>query len=355
MKKLLSLLLIAFLVVPLSAQAKGQDKKAVPIKGRAGIVATVNDDVITATDLENRIKLYLSGSPGQPPPEILKRMHTETLDKMIDEKLQLREAKSLGVSVAEDQIAEAVGQVAKQNNFTAEEFKKRLAASGVQISTLVDQLRAEIAWSQVIRRRLRPEITVSENDIDSAMAQLSRNRAKPQYRVAEIYLTVAGDAQDANVKADAQKLVNQIIKGARFSDIARQFSQAPGASNGGDLGWVQEGQLDAKLDAALKQMHPGQLSPPVRTVGGYHILFLRDVQQPGGATPSQPQPQPPSTAEVAPLQEGVPAPAAPAAAEKTDQASREEIANKIGMQRLDQMQDRYLRDLRATAFIEKRI
>lgn len=465
MKKLMPLLLLALLA---SGAAEAATRERVPLGsmgggGRVGIAATVNDEVITISDVDNRVKLYLSGSPAQPPPEILRRMRAQVLDKMIDEKLELKEAKSLGITVGEDQLAEAFAQVAKQNNFTADEFKKRLALGGVRASTLNEQLKAEIAWSQVVRRKLRPQINVSESDIDSTIDQIARNRSKPQYHVAEIYLTVASAAQDASVKQDAMKLVEQISKGAHFSDVAREFSQAPGAAGGGDLGWIQEGQLDPKIDAALKQMQPGQISPPVRTDGGYHILFLRDLQQPGGAAPQKqaaaaPEPAAASVPSVvlnlkqiviavdptdpapivaakiaraqslkseiascddmdkkakdfssegtgdlgrtplsalapdirkavgdlktgelsqpvrtdkgiavlmvcgreehaaAPMAADAPVPgAAPPIPRKDDQGSREEVANKIGMQRLDQMQDRYLRDLRATAFIEKRI
>jgi peptidyl-prolyl cis-trans isomerase SurA len=453
MKRFCAFFLLGLVVLSAPARAAVRDDAT---GQRAGIAATVNDEVITVSDVENRMKLYLSGGQGLPPPEILKRMRAQILDKMIDEKLELREAKNLGITVSEAELKDAFAQISQQNHFSPEEFKQRLSAAGVRPATLQDQLKAEIAWSQVIRRRLRPEISISESDIDSTIEQISRNRSKPQYHVAEIYLAVPNPAQDAVVKSDAQKLVAQISGGAHFSDVARQFSQAPGAAAGGDLGWIQEGQLDPKLDVALKQMHAGQISPPVRTDGGYHILFLRDVQEPGAGAPTpssagvtpQPaalgpalhlkqiviavaadDPTPVLAAKMAraetlkgeisscaamdakakdfasegtgdlgvrPLaaldpnvraaveglkdgelsapirtdkgvavlmicgrEEGTAAaatpPTVPAVPDKNDQAARENVANKIGMQRLDQMQDRYLRDLRATAFIEKRL
>src|SRR5262249_16333615 len=142
----------------------------------------------------------------------------QVLDKLIDEKLQLQEAKSLGITVGDDQMTDAFAQIAKQNNFSPEDFRKRLVTEGVKIDTLKDQLKSEIAWSQVVRRKLRPQINVSESDIDNKMDELSRAKGKPQFHVAEIFLSVPRAAQEQDVRADAQKLVEQITKGAHFSD-----------------------------------------------------------------------------------------------------------------------------------------
>lgn len=439
MKKFLSALLLILLSLPAYAATDG----------RVGIAATVNDEVITMSDVSSRTHLYLSGSRGTPPPDVRRQLEQQALDKLIDEKLQMQEAKTLGIAIGPEQVDEAFARIAQQNNFSADDFKRRLTADGIRMGTLRDQLTAELAWSQVVRRKLRPQISVSEAEIDNAMDQISRGKGKARYRVAEIFLAVPDAAQDAAVKAEIGKIAAELGKGARFPDMARQFSQAPGAATGGDLGWVQEGQLDAKIDAALKGMSTGQLSAPVRSATGYHLLFLRDLQQPSSETAAQAAPaavaapsaavhlkqiaipvadkepqallaaklgraqslkseitscaameakskdfSSPGTKDLGrvavgalpsdirmtvdalkvgelsgPLRtkDGVvvlmvcardAAPAAPApavAAAPRDEGSREQVANQIGMQRLDQMQDRYLRDLRATAFIDKRI
>lgn len=298
---------------------------AAPAPGGSGIAATVNDDVITRADVDSRVNLYLSGTKGTPPPEALRQMRAQVLDRLIDEKLQLREAKTLGIAVSDEELAEAFAQIAKQNNFSPEEFKRRLAGEGVKMSSMNDQLRAEISWSGVIRRKLRPQISISEGEIDHALAQVTRASEKPQYRVAEIFLPVKAQAEADAVRIQLEKIAAQIRQGGRFSDAARAYSQAPGAAQGGDLGWLQDGQLGPEIEAALKTLKTGELSAPIRSEKGYHLIFLREVRQPEGAKG-----------------EAKPAP------------GRDEVANRIGMQRLDQMQDRYLRDLRATAFIDKR-
>ena len=442
------LALVLFFASPLPVLAAGN-------AGSIGIAAIVNDSVITRTDVSNRLQLYIAGNPKAPPPEVRQKMEQQILNKLIDEKLQLQEAKSLGVAVDEQQVSDGFAKIAQQNNLPPDEFKKRLASGGVKIDTLYDQIRAEIAWGQVVRRKLRPQLSITEGEIDRALSEAERMSGKTEYRVAEIFLTVDESHKEGDVRREAEKVVAHITKGASFSSVAREVSQAPGAAQGGDLGWISEGQLDQALETALGKMQPGQISPPVRTDKGFHVLFLRDIRK-GEYVPSEgaavaavavasgpalhlkqivipvavTDPAPvvnakmvraqslkseipncaamdtkmqdfatpgtgdlgsvpesalsePVKAAVAGLETGVlssplrtsegvivfmvcgrseaggtassSAGAPPVQAAPAPETTREKIASKIGMQRLDQMQERYLRDLRATAFIDKRI
>lgn len=266
---------------------------------RTGIAATVNDDAITFSDIRNRLSLYMAGNPEAPPPEVRKKMEQQVLDKLIDEKLQLQEAKKDGITVTDDDIKRGLSQLAKQNKLSPEEFQDRLNHSGVKMSTLTEQLRAEMAWSMVVRRKLRPEVNVSESEIDNAVAQMSHGKGKTEYRVSEILLTVPSAEMENTVRHDADKIIEDVQKGGSFPAAARQYSKAPGAAQGGDLGWVQQGVLNAKLEEALATMHPGQMSAPIRTEKGYHILFLRDVHV-AGAAPSPQQAAAPATPAAAP-------------------------------------------------------
>jgi peptidyl-prolyl cis-trans isomerase SurA len=412
-----------------------------------GIAAIVNDSIVTISDIRDRTDLYISGAHGNVTPDQRKKMEQQVLSKLIDESLELQEAKKLGITVDDRALASGFEDISRQNGIAPDEFRKRLKAAGVNVDSLKDQIRAEIAWAQVIRRKLRPQINVSESEIDMTMDQLAHGSSKAQYHVAEIFLNVPDPAREQDVRAEAEKMVGQLTSGASFSTIAREFSQSPGAASGGDLGWVQAGQLEPDLDKALGKMQPGQVSPPVRSSRGYHILFLRDIHQSASPTTEK------STADGGPMvtlkqiiipvsakdptavinakrargealkgelkscddmnkkmkdfpaqgtgdlgkgpQNSLPAqlraiieklpentlsapvhnpagwamimvckreePTATAAAlpkfsgDKSDENSREDVANKIGAQRLDKMAERYLRDLRATAFIDKRI
>lgn len=250
-----------------------------------GIAAVVNDSVITMTDVEQRADLYLSGAGQKPSPEERQKVRQQVLNKLIDEALQLQEAKKLGITIDEGQVSNGFSYLAKQNNLSPDEFKKRVTDSGARVDTLYAQIRADIAWSQVVRRQLRPQISISESEIDMTLDQLAQNGEKKQYHVAEIFIAVPDAAAEKDAEAKAEDALAAIKGGEKFSTIARAVSQSPGAANGGDLGWVQEGQLDPAVDKALADMNPGQLSKPVRGENGYHVIFLREMRNTAASPP----------------------------------------------------------------------
>jgi peptidyl-prolyl cis-trans isomerase SurA len=456
MKKLILACSVAFSLLLSSTLAHSMDTKE-------GIIAVVNDDVITQSDIQERVMLYISGNNKPLTPDAKKQVEQQVLSRLIDESLQMQEAKKLGVIVGDDQVKEGFAEISKQNGMSADDFRKRLSAAGVRVDSLYAQIKSDIAWAQVVRRKLRPQINISETEIDSVFDQMERGNGKTEYRLAEIFLNVPNPTKENDVKAEAQKLVKQITEGASFSTVAREFSQAAGASTGGDVGWIQQAQVDPELDKVLSNMKTGQISDPVRTAKGYYILFLRDMRKSGdilNETAQQaPAPAPDAAAQgpmihlkqiMIPiakkdtnpvinakmmrlqslkneikscadmdkrlqdfkgtgtgdlgkgLQNALPPPMrtfveklkigelsqpirspegglvlmvcertmpsaekpAPVTAEKeqpkiapnkSDELSREQVASKLGLQRLEQMAERYLRDLRATAFIDKRL
>jgi peptidyl-prolyl cis-trans isomerase SurA len=304
-QKLSALLLLCLALLPLGAEAAQPAAQAAQAaRTRIGIAAIVNDDAITWSDIENRTRLFIaSAGKGSPPPEARQQVEAMVLNRLIDERLQLREAKNLGITVEDIMVQKAFADIARQNNLTPEEFRDKLQGSGIKMSALTDQIKAEIAWSLVVRRKLRPQIVVSENEIDTAITQLQSKQGQTEYQVAEILLKVPSTEMEGMVRTDAEKLAQDITAGAQFSMVARQKSQAPGAATGGDLGWIQQGVLDKALDEQLARMHPGEVSPPIRTDKGYHILFLRNMRDAGAAmAPQAPAPQaPPQQAAAAPV------------------------------------------------------
>jgi peptidyl-prolyl cis-trans isomerase SurA len=243
------------------------------------IAAVVNDSVITTTDVNDRTNLYLTGAPQAPSEAERAKMQQQVLTKLIDESLEMQEAKKLDITVEEAQVNNGFAFVAKQNNLSPEDFKKRLKNSGVNIDSLYAQIKAEMAWDQVIRRKLRPQISVSDSDIDMTMDQLAHGEGKKQYHVAEIVIPVPNPAEESDARAKAEDAIQKIRGGDTFSSTARAISSAPGASNGGDIGWVEEGQLDPAIEKALTALQPGQISDPIRTSNGFHIVFLREVRR----------------------------------------------------------------------------
>ncbi|MBI1209379.1 MAG: peptidylprolyl isomerase [Azospirillum sp.] len=271
-------LLIAIATSPVLAQQGGSTV------GR--IAAVVNEDIISVTDLNERMELALLSTGLPDTQESRDRLRPQVLRGLVDEALQLQEAKRNSITVTDQEMKEALGHIAEQNRMPPAQMEKMLRDHHVPISTLKDQVRAGIAWKRLIQRRLQPSVTIGDDEIEAAVERIQANAGKPEFLVAEIFLSVDRPGQEAEVSRLADRLVDQIRKGTSFSAVARQFSQAAGAANGGDLGWIQQGQLPEDLDKALRQMRPGQISPPIRSASGYHILLVREVRTVSGGNPA---------------------------------------------------------------------
>lgn len=248
------------------------------------IAAVVNDDVISVLDLSVRTRMVIISARLEDTPETRNRLTPQVLRGLIDERLKLQEAELSGVSVPEATVNERVDELAAQNNMPRADFEQALMRNGVLIETIMEQIRAEIAWTLLIQRKLQPSVVVSDEEVDEALADLQANLGKPEYRVAEIYLATDAASGEDQVRQTAQRLADQLRQGADFESLARQFSQSATAARGGDLGWVRPGQLDGDLEAAVRDLQPGQVAGPLRSTGGYNILQLLDRRQTGGAS-----------------------------------------------------------------------
>jgi len=140
-------------------------------------------------------------------------------------------------------------------------------------------LRTGIAWSKLIGRRLRPRITIGDDEIDEALENIKARQGQTEYRLGEILLTVNGPEEETTVRRTAERIVDQVKKGARFSAIARQFSQSSTAAVGGDLGWIHESELEKPLGEIIPKMSEGSLSNPLKTVAGYRIIRLQGIRK----------------------------------------------------------------------------
>ena len=185
-----------------------------------------------------------------------------------------------------------------ENNLTADQLKEILAHGGVTMSTFRAQRAASILWQKAVEQNYSDRIHITPEAVDAELMRIAESANKPHYEVSEIFLAVDNPDQDEKVLKDAQNLESQIQGGAPFQAVARQFSQSPSAHDGGDIGLVYEGQLAPELTAQLAKMKTGELSPPIRSTGGYYILALRQRLEPAGTkiptAPEQPKVAPTS-------------------------------------------------------------
>ena len=240
------------------------------------IAAVVNDEVISIADVQSRLRMVMLSSNFPDSQETRQRIASQVLRTIVDEKLQMQEAKRQNVTASEDEIKKAIAQIEKQNNMQPDQLDAVLKAHGIERSSLVDQLTASIVWAKLVRRLVSQTNIVSDEEIDEAAKRIKESANEPQSRVAEIFLGVDSPQQDEEMRQLAERLTEQMKRGARFSAVAQQFSQSPTAAVGGDLGWVRPEQLSPDLAKAVAQMRPGELSPPIRSGGGYYLLLVLD-------------------------------------------------------------------------------
>jgi peptidyl-prolyl cis-trans isomerase SurA len=308
---LLSVLTLFIVVFANSAQAQQE-----------GIAAVVNEDAITVSDLHDRMELIMASSGLGDSPEIRGKLAQQIIGVLIDEQLMLQEAARLEIEVTPEEIDSGFKTIAQQNNIPPEKFREMLSSSGINVATMERQIRSQIGWTKIIQQELRPKVTISDSDVDNAMQRLNAQKGTSEYLLAEIFLPVDDPKNEEDARALAEKLVNEIRNNkAPFFKVAQQFSKAAGAAQGGDLGWVQQGQLPQELEIAVKTLQKEQVSAPIRSLSGYHILYMRDARQ--------------ITDDTIP--------------------SRDQIISNLGVERMERMQKRYLMDLKSAAFIENRV
>jgi peptidyl-prolyl cis-trans isomerase SurA len=240
------------------------------------IAAVVNDQVISVYDLISRVRIVLLSSNLPDTPENRQHIANQVLHQLIDEKLELQEAKKKSVTASDSEVETAIGLIEKQNNMKPGGLNAFLKAQNIDRGSLVDQITASIVWGKLVRRQASETTEISDQEIDEAMAREKEHANEPEARVAELFLAVDTPAQEGEVRATADRLIDQMRKGARFSAIAQQFSQSATAAVGGDLGWIRPDQLSPELAKTITGMRVGELSPPIRTGAGFYILLVLD-------------------------------------------------------------------------------
>ena len=241
--------------------------------------AVVNGEIITGTDIEQRLALVVAASGSKVPAEELDRLRLQVLRNLIDETLQIQEARAADISVSDDEIEGTYERVAQQNFAqTPDQLAKYLSSIGSSSASLKRQIKGELSWQRLLRRNVQPFINVSEEEVKEMLDRLKAAKGTEEYRIGEIFLA-ANDNTKAQVLANAQKIVEQIKQGGSFVAYARQYSEASTAAVGGDLGWIRLAQLPGELATAAQGLQPGQLVGPVEIRGGFSILYLIDKRQ----------------------------------------------------------------------------
>lgn len=240
-----------------------------------GIAAVVNSDIVTIHDLRQRVLFMMATTGAETDEASIQRLQRQALRNLVDEHLQMQEAEKYEQSISDEEVNASVARLLSRNGADPNALVSDLAAAGVSIETLRDQIRSEIAWQRIVNGLYGSRIRISDAQIDETLNQISANASKPNYRVAEIYIEATPEIGGLDGAMEgANAMITQVKGGAPFPLLAQQFSSAASAAKGGDVGWVREGELRPEIDNVIKQMEPGSLSTPIQVPGGVYVVAL---------------------------------------------------------------------------------
>lgn len=287
-----------------------------------GIVAVVNNDVITNHMLQERITLAIKGSRIEDTPASRARLKLQTLESLIDETLQKQEAKRRGIKVSETEFARSQRSIEKQNNLEEGQFNLFLEKFGLSESSFVSQMKAQLLWQKMVLRLMKPRVFVTTEESDEFAQRVIDKRDQNELLLSEILIPVLVPEQEN----DAKKLVDQLYeqltnKDGEFALFASQFSRSSTAKNGGEIGWVSESDIEGRIRNALSSLSVGGVTEPVRTASGYLIMKLNDKRK----------------------------------SDETATPDMDRVRDFLARQKIELEARKFMKDLRRNAYIERRI
>ncbi|MEA3274374.1 MAG: peptidylprolyl isomerase [Pseudomonadota bacterium] len=259
---------------------------AAAIEELDSIVAVVNGDVIVRSELEHEIDLVIPQLQGRstevPPRSVLAR---QVLDRIILKRLQIQQAEALGIEVDDAMLTQAITNIAARNGMTLEDLRNTLETGGIRFEDFREDTRMQILTSRLQAQEVVKNITVTDQEIDRFLEQESgRLIERTDVRLSHILIAVPEGASDEEVQkaqAKAQSLVKRLRTGADFAQIALRNSDGRKALEGGDLGWFSMGEVPSLVQDPAHTMAKGEISEPLRSPSGFHIVKVADVKGTG--------------------------------------------------------------------------
>ena len=244
------------------------------------VIAVVNGDVIMMSELQEAIVLSRREGRALPDGPDLERT---VLNRLVDHRLQVQEAKREKIEVTEDELRTMLDDFVKRNGGDREKLESQLQSQGVTWEALRRELRDQMLAQRVRGRRVVRRATATEAEVDQ---YLKENRSKfdagLKYHARHIAVMVEPPNSSAaweRAKQEIDGVAVALAAGQDFSELARTRSKDPSSDNGGDLGWLARGELDASFEQPLLALEKGQVTAPIRSPAGFHILLLEDRQE----------------------------------------------------------------------------
>ncbi len=247
------------------------------------IVALVNEDVVLLSELlaeEQKMRelLAANNAPAMPADELRK----QATERILVRKLQLEEAEKLGITVDEETLLKSVGTIAERNNLSIAELEKALTAEGMSMAAYRKDLREQIILGRLKNREVLGRIQITEAEVDNYLANVQKlPGGRSAFHLRHILVSTpegASSEEISQVRVRTEKLISQLRQGANFAAMASRYSSGRQALEGGDLGWIESGQLPSLFTSELAVMERGQIAGPIQSASGFHVIKLEDYR-----------------------------------------------------------------------------
>ncbi|MFZ1574504.1 MAG: peptidylprolyl isomerase [Chromatiaceae bacterium] len=266
--------------------------RAATLEELDSIVAVVNKDVIVRSELEREIVLALP-EMREKGAEMPARAELErkVLERMIEKRLQMQEAQRVGIKVEDGALTQAMEGIAQRNNLTLEELQTALGASGIRFEDFREDTRSQMIMSQLQAREVIKNITVTDPEIKRFLAResdslIERTDVRLSHILVAVPETASGEEQE-QARKKAQAIVAKLRAGADFGQVARAESQGQQTQEGGDLGWFTMADVPSLAQEVSRSLAKGEVSNPLRSPSGFHIIQVTDIKGSGPAVISQ--------------------------------------------------------------------
>ncbi len=265
MIKVWVLFFLGFLMLPLALA-----------KAETSIAARVGDAIITTHDVETRLKIVFLSSKMPEDERVKNQLRQQVRELLIDEEVQRQVAKRDDITIDDADIKKTFAAIEQRNGIAPGQLVPEMAKKGIDETTLKNQVVATLGWQRVMQKNYQDQMVISDDDVAIAKARMERNQGKTEYYLSEILLFVNTPQQEDDMRKNAMTLYDQLVKGARFESVARQFSQSATAASGGVIGWVVADQLPVDVQKVITRLDKGAITQPMRTQMGYKIYKIND-------------------------------------------------------------------------------
>ena len=244
-----------------------------------GVVAVVNDDIVSDYDIYNRSKLIILTSKLSDDEETMASLRPQVIDALISDRIKMQAAKDSNISVSDGEINSVIKEIERRGGMGEGLFHTFLTMNHVEPTTIDVHVRADLMWQKLVAKRFKAEVKISDAELDDEIAKIKDSFNVDRVLLSGIFMAVKKGSNDKAVHDKAIKVYRELKDGADFGVLADNFSDSVIAGKGGDLGWINHGILEKNLDEAVFAMDVDGISEPLRGRDGYYIFKINDKRK----------------------------------------------------------------------------